>query len=126
MKATFALLMTASAAAITQRYIPQSKVYIQFIDNKQDPQDNNDLQLGWHAPPSVYDTYDGETGEFVRNIGTDDVLIAPERLDKYFQPDRFFPLDGLYNTHNIKYPGQDFRIQDKLETEPENSYDLVN
>ena len=118
--------MVASAAAIRMQYVPQSDVYIQFIDHHDNaPQEDENLQLEWHAPPSIYDEYDTENGEFKTVFKEGDELIPADKMDKFWIPNYFFPTEGVYNTHNGKYPGQQKAAYDKTETEPENTYDLV-
>ena len=120
------LMMAASAQAIQFKYVPSSDVYIQFLDKEaQIPEEHENLQLEWHAPPAWDEVYDTTKGDFNHVVKDGDILIPAEEMDKFWVPNRFFPVEGVFNTHNGKYPGREMASYDKLETEPENSYDLV-
>ena len=121
MKAT---LFIAAAQALS-KYVPASDIYIQFVEHSDQPTEEENLQLQWHAPPSIYDEYDAAKGTFVNRMADGDTLIPAEEMDKFWMPAVFHPVEGVFNTHNGKYPGRQMAAYDKLEVEPENSYDIV-
>ena len=93
MKAISLFAATAQAVALKSHYVPSSDVYIQFLDNVATvPEESENLQLEWHAPPSIYDEYDAETGEIKMKVEDGDVLIPAEQMDKFWIPNNFFPV----------------------------------
>ena len=126
MKAFSLIVASAQAMVLKRQYVPSSDIFIQFVDNvSEHPDESSNLQLKFHAPPAWDDVINEETGEPEQRNNEGDTLIPDEGMDKFWVPNRFFPTEGVFNTHNGKYPGRQMAAYDKTEVEPENSFDLV-